>query len=522
MNNFFHTFGCDTRPRQFVLAMAVIMFMAAVGVLYADSFRWLAGIWLNEKEYSHGFLVPFVSGYFIYLHRRQFAQCPINQSLASGLFVIFVAMLLLFMGRLGLVIQLEVLSFFIVLPGIIILFLGWYYLLLLLLPLGYLVFMLPVMDYLPGDIHVPLQHLAAAGGAKLMQLAGYAVYRDGLLLHLPGITIKVARVCSGVNLLFSVVAVGIPLVYLYQRSIRNALVVLAGGVLVAVAANSGRVALAGISAIHYGVDMLHGPHHVLQAFSVAVAGYIALFFVSYLVNRYFPGQRPLLYEQVAEKLLTLAKNRTKPGNVYCFTLPLLAIILLVCTFFLNGYFKPQAVPVRRPLTSLANRLGNWRSTDQANSLGEKFFPDVPLRLERKYVRGDGVEVSSFIGYFPRQDFDAHLFTYHAAGLRCRLVPVDFQSSCNGNPEQVNHGFISLDNGQQVEAVMWYRISGKTEFDPRITRIEYARSTLLHRRNNIAVILLMRKVQSGVDKGKISGGLKNFLSLFSCELHKYLP
>ena len=513
------------RSRQLSMLGAAFLLIATLGVLYAESFKWLATIWFHEKEYSHGFLVPLVSAYFIYLHRRLFTACSPRPALFSGMFFILVAALLLIIGRLFLIIQFEVLSFFILLPGIILFLLGWNFFILLLIPLAYLLFMLPVMDYLPGDIHVPLQRLAAAGGAGLMQLDGYAVYREGVLLHLPEMTIRVARVCSGVNLLFSVLAVGIPLVYLYQRSLGKALLVLAGGVLIAIGANSVRVALAGITAMQFGINMLHGPHHVLQAFSVAVVGYIALFLLNYLVNRYSPGSGPLLYEQVSQKFQSLELENRPAKSSFFRALVSLFMVLFIIALVVNVLLSPKNVPLRRSLSYFPARIGGWAWTTcktKNKDLGAKVFPGIPVKLERSYTNGDGGKVDCFIGYFPRQDVNRHVFTFHSSVLRSETEPVNLASSCTGNPETVNHGLVSLDNGRRVEAVLWYLVAGKSEVDPGRVRLAYAKSTLLRQRNDIAVILLTHNPGMGRSAGDMSMELRDFLSVFPCKLRDFIP
>ncbi|MEZ5276864.1 MAG: archaeosortase/exosortase family protein [Opitutaceae bacterium] len=69
----------------------------------------------------------------------------------------------------------------------------------LLFPLGFLVFMVPFPPAVLGAIETFLQHGSADAAYGLMRLAGTPVFREELLLQLPGINLEVAPQCSGIR-----------------------------------------------------------------------------------------------------------------------------------------------------------------------------------------------------------------------------------------------------------------------------------------------------------------------------------
>ena len=86
-----------------------------------------------------------------------------------------------------------------------------------------------------------------------------------------------ARACSGVNYLIAVLALGLPLAYLYLRSWWRRAVLIAAALLIAAAANSLRVAMIG-ALVYYDLGApLHGPAHVLHGLFVSAIGHVALF-----------------------------------------------------------------------------------------------------------------------------------------------------------------------------------------------------------------------------------------------------
>lgn len=66
-------------------------------------------------------------------------------------------------------------------------------------PLLFLYLMVPIPDAALFSVITVLQHASAETTDVLFRLTGMTVYREGLVFALPGITIEVARECSGIR-----------------------------------------------------------------------------------------------------------------------------------------------------------------------------------------------------------------------------------------------------------------------------------------------------------------------------------
>lgn len=69
----------------------------------------------------------------------------------------------------------------------------------MLFPLLFLFFMIPFPEPLSHVIRIGLQRCSADAAHAMFLVAGTTVFRDGLVFHLPGLTIQVAEECSGIN-----------------------------------------------------------------------------------------------------------------------------------------------------------------------------------------------------------------------------------------------------------------------------------------------------------------------------------
>jgi exosortase len=127
----------------------------------------------------------------------------------------------------------------------------------------------------------------------LIRAADVPVIRDGNLLALGNVTLEVARECSGIRTVISLVTLG--LVFGYVADPRPALRVLvaAATIPVVVLTNSARVAGTGIATHYYGRAAATGFFHDLAGW----LAFAAAFAIMLLMHR-------LLVQAVAERTLT--------------------------------------------------------------------------------------------------------------------------------------------------------------------------------------------------------------------------
>ena len=84
---------------------------------------------------------------------------------------------------------------------------------------AYLLLMVPLWDGFTEPLHLALpEPVGQHRRARSSRPSASPRYRDGDFITLPTLTLEVARACSGVNYLVAVLALGLPLSYLYLRS----------------------------------------------------------------------------------------------------------------------------------------------------------------------------------------------------------------------------------------------------------------------------------------------------------------
>ena len=501
----------------------------ALALPYSSALHSLFQLWLRQdKAYSHGFLVPLISLYLLWGKREYLSQLrPRPHQIAGGLGFL-VSALLLFVGRSIGIIQAEVMAFLIVLPSLVLFVFGWGYLKALALPLVYLLFMLPPaslffmvprIDELTDGFHWPFQLISANLGVWAVQALGFPAFQEGTFIHLPRITLEVIEACSGLRFLTSVIAIGIPLVYLTQRTWPRATAVIASGVLITILSNGARVALVGIMAQLYGAEMLHGPYKLFQGWFVAQIGFIGLFVVNWAVCKLPSRSQTRLHERW--KAVSCAPHDTDNTNRDWVRPFALAVSLLMgFGVYLNFFAAPQPIPPKRTLAEFPYFIGAWQGQESSLFRGENFCPGLDAEINRTYRTASGREVHFFVGYFESQFRGKSLVSHRDRPLQngVRVIASELGTPA---PQWVNQSTLSLGENR-YSTLFWYRTNSGVLTGRSQVRLNAIFDAVVHRRNNGALILLAAPLVDQHMEALASKDLLGFAQALAPILGDFLP
>lgn len=256
----------------FILSTIILGLMTA---LYYEIFEGLLYDWDNDPNYSHGFIVPFMSAYFVYERWGQLRTLPIQPNML-GVPILILGVTMLIIGSVGAELFAQRVSFIGVLMGLILLILGKRILMTLSLPIVFLLFMIPLPAIVVNTIAFPLQIFAAQTASFCLFNLGIPVLREGNLISLAGTTLEVAEACSGLRSLVALLALGTVYAYFSQRQMwkRWALVLLS--IPIAILANAFRVTGTGVLANYWGTEAAEGFYHTFEGWIVFVVAFILL------------------------------------------------------------------------------------------------------------------------------------------------------------------------------------------------------------------------------------------------------
>ncbi|MBI4847309.1 MAG: exosortase W [Nitrospirae bacterium] len=490
-----------------------IQFAVLFGIFiysYAPVLSGLISVWWGSSEHSHGFLVPLFSIYLVWIMRAQLKGIPIIPDYVLGILLTTFAGIIYIIGEQGGLELLRDLSLVASIAGMVLLLLGVKYLRALALPIAYLLFMIPVLGAFSDRIHWPFQLFSAKLGTKLMELTGVPVLLESQYIVLPNTTLKVAVECSGVRYLISVIAVGIPLAYFSQRTLLRRAMLVSVAVLIALFANSARIAFIGFWAHHFNAEIIHGPFHILQGFFVSVIGFIALFIGA------------LFFHQKMDKADSpdspVEDKRISQTSGFRFNISwVVAVGLLLLMSASSSLLRTEPVPLKTKLNDLTASIGEWKWDGLNSSLPLLFkIEGADEELLRVYQNAAGERITLYAGYYESQRQGKELVNYLTKQLHKEAEEVEVLTASGS--VMVNKTL--LNDGKKTYSVLfWYEMSGRKMADLHKAKFATLSDAIIKRRTNGAFVMVTSEVNPSDDFANIVKKQQRFIYDISPELDR---
>ncbi len=281
LKQFMKLFCCIIRPKVII---QLSMLLLCLGFLYFSVFKSLFYDWLHLPDFSHGFLVPLISLYFIWEHRDKLEKAVIRPQ-NSGLGLILFGTALLIIGNISSESFTMRISFPVIIFGLVLFLLGWLHVKLLFFPLSFLVFMIPIPSILLVKITFPMQLLASKIAAAAIYWCGIPVFREGNILNLANTSLEVAEACSGIRSLISLLALGTVFAYIMRKSLWQRVIMVLSCFPIAIMVNIFRVTITGILVHNYGSSVAHGFFHDCAGYFTFIIALLVLFGLNFIFSK---------------------------------------------------------------------------------------------------------------------------------------------------------------------------------------------------------------------------------------------
>jgi exosortase len=266
------------------IALSVILFIW----MYWRSFDNLLFNWqVVDSYYSHGFLIPPISIYFIWAKRKALLDTPIAPT-SLGIPVLLLGALLLLIGDfLGFALFAQ-LSMIPTLAGLILIFLGINHTRLLWFPLFFLLFMIPIPYSLTTAISFQVKLIATESAVELAQLMTLPMIRDGSYVYFGDDRLLVGEVCGGLRSLIALLAFGTIMSYISKTKNWARVVILAVAGPVAVIANILRILFLCIVGYTWGSKAAVGTVHDVSGIMIFAVAFVLLFTIESILRKIAP------------------------------------------------------------------------------------------------------------------------------------------------------------------------------------------------------------------------------------------
>ena len=253
-------------------------------VLYIPIIPEMVRQWAKDDNYSHGFLVPIIAGYFLWQRWPDIKEKIVKPD-SMGLALVGLALLQLVVAWLGTEYFTMRSSLIVLLAGLVLYLFGREVLKALALPIGYLIFMVPIPYIIYDALAFPLKLFITKSSVIILQMMGVVVMREGNIIMLPTTTLEVADACSGIRSLMSLLALAAAYAFMIQTSMLKRVILILSAVPIAIITNAMRVIVTGILAQWWGAQAAEGFFHEFAGLAVFALAMVLLVAEGALLRR---------------------------------------------------------------------------------------------------------------------------------------------------------------------------------------------------------------------------------------------
>ncbi len=508
--------------------LVVISSAFLLGFVYFDGLSYMAKIWERQEEYSYGYLIPFISLFFIWQKKRELEALAFSGSW-TGLLILAVGLVFFVLGELSTLYVVIQYSFLISLVGLALAWIGCRGLKIVWVPLLFLIFMIPLPNFLYQGLSAHLQLISSEIGVAVIRLFGISVYLEGNVIDLGTYKLQVVEACSGLRYLFPLMALGFMMAYIFHAPFWKRAVLFLSTIPITVLMNSFRIGVIGVMVEYWGQAMAEGFLHDFEGWVVFMSCLGILLVEIVILSRIGPNSEPLreafgFYLPESTPKSAEVRHRQMPKSLLASVVLLLSTALLAQS--LNN--REQVVPQRTEFAAFPLIIGEWKG--RSDKL-ESIYLDI-LKLDdylmTDYVSPTGEVVNFYVAYYASQTKGESAHSprsclpgggWEIASLQQKKL--DGVTTANGTPIRVNRAVIKQGENTQL-VYYWFQGRGRVITNEYMVKWYIFWDALTKNRTDGALVRLTTMVAPDEDVSAVDHRMVGFVRQVSGILSQYVP
>lgn len=523
-----HTRLTPSNPSILVLALWSLVLLL-LGLVFNESLAEMSGIWMGSEEYSHGFFIPVISIYLIWVQRHQLSFVKDFKASILGLTILLLGLLLFLLGGLATIRTIQHYAFIVAVTGVFASAFGRQGLKVAWVPLVFLLFMVPFPNFILNNLSSKLQLISSWLGVEFIRACDIMVYLEGNVIDLGGYKLQVVEACSGLRYLFPLASLSFLCAYLFKGPFWQKLLIFLSSIPLTIFMNSFRIGVIGLLVNSWGTEMAEGFLHDFEGWAVFLLCMVLLFIEMWIFSR-LNGKKIAFSElvQLPDEWFSTSKTSQMEFNLNKSVFVALGLIVIIGA---SGQFVrggEDIIPQRKAFLNFPLHLDGWQG--QRDVIDQKYLDTLKLTdyVIVNYLTPDAKSsVNFYSAYYESQRKGASVHSPRSCipgdGWQItsfgQLKLPDIQMQ--GTPLEVNRAVIEKGEYKQL-VYYWFQQRGRSITNEYLVKWYLFYDAITMQRTDGALVRLVTSLDKGQDIEVADQRLQAFMKDMVKVFPEYLP
>lgn len=512
-----------------LLWLLLLVTFAALGYIFESGLLKMAEDWQRD-EYSHGYMIPMVALYILWQKQPRLPELT-SKGAWLGTLGVLAGLAAFFMGEMATVYEVVQYGFILALTCVFLSFFGWRPLGLVWVAFAYLIFMVPLPQFIYKALSAELQLISSALGVAVIRLFDISVFLEGNVIDLGVYQLQVVEACSGLRYLFPLMSFGFLIAYLFKAPFWQKAVLFISTVPITVLMNSFRIGVIGVTVEYWGIEMAEGFLHDFEGWVVFMGCLAVLLLEMWFLHQFVTRSPQKLWDRVdldlPEKTISLRDFSLSWKKQMPFVVSFVLILLAsIAKPMLEARDEP--VLARKSFSEFPLYLHQWIGRESA--IEQKFLDELKLTdyITANYAnRQIRIPVNFYVAYYQSQRQGAAIHSPRTClpggGWKfdkLEQVTIPGVNHMSGAPLRVNRVVMRQDEAAQL-VYYWFEQRGRNVTNEYKAKWYVFWDSLTKNRTDGALVRLVVPVVDG-DLEASEQAANQFLQDFYGLLPEYIP
>jgi exosortase D (VPLPA-CTERM-specific) len=510
------------------LLWAALSFVSLVMVfVYYEGLEEMVTWWNERPEYGHGFMIPFISAFFIWQKKDQLEKIEFTGSWL-GVGLVALGLVIFFLGTFSSIFAVIQYGFLIALFGVALSLTGMKAFKVIFVPMVVLAFMIPLPNFFYNNISSELQLISSQIGVAFIRLFDISVYLEGNVIDLGVFKLQVVEACNGLRYLFPLMTLGFIAAYFFTGAFWKKTIIFLSTIPITIFMNSIRIGIIGVTVEYWGQEMAEGFLHDFEGWAVFMSCLGLLLVEMWVLASIGKNKLPL------REAFGLDFPEPTPEDAQvkfrAVTKPFYASGILMVMVALSIFALPERVeiePDRKDFIEFPVEFEGWRG--RKGSIEQVYLDALKLTdyVMNDYIDETGKGINFYSAYYASQKagVSAHSPKSCIPGGGWRITAFGKQKIegvvMADTPLEVNRLLIQKGENKQL-VYYWFQQRGRIITNEYLVKWYLLLDSLAINRSDGALMRITVMVGKNDDVAQAEERIVSFLKQLSPIMNDFIP